>query len=42
MLFDDKPSLAGVMNRVSTHSVDWEPGLGGDPREVQVGVTECS
>ena len=42
MLFDNKPSVAGVMNRVSIHSVDREPGLRGDPREVQVGVTECS
>ena len=42
MLFDDKPSLAGVMNRVLTHSVNCEPGLGGDLREVQVGITECS
>ena len=42
MLFDDKLTLAGVMNRVSTHSGDWEPGLGGAPREIQVVVTECS
>ena len=42
MLFDDELSVAGVMNRVSIHSVDWEPGLGCDPREVQLSVTECS
>ena len=42
ILFDDKPSLASVMNRVSTHSGDWEPSLGGALREIQVGVTKCS
>ena len=42
ILLDGKPRLASVMNRVLTYSGDWEPGLGGAPREVQVVVTGCS